>query len=299
MELKTKLNRRSLIAAGATALVALGAGITWKLGRSGPKESVRAGKVKGELPAGDPESKLWNNASSLKVALLNQAMFYPRLMKATISTIELRALTNGEQVAFRTEWGDEQADELESIVGFRDAVAVMLPLDLSADRPPIFMGSVGKPVYILQWKASWQRDINHGFQGVEVAYPNWFNDLYPGHPTWEKLGMSKEDARPFYPGLAVGNSLSRQQRSSPVEEMVAEGYGTLTSLAAQRSTGAGLLSKGKWKVSMALPTAGDDVPVLKPGMALPLALAVWDGGKRQVGGRKHYSDWITVELPGG
>lgn len=297
MELKTKLNRRSLIAAGATALVALGAGISWKLGRSGPKTSVRAGQVTGELPVSDPASALWNRARGLKVPLLNQTMFYPRLWQATIPQVEIRALTNGEQVAFRAEWGDEAANDLESIVTFRDALAVMLPLDPAAERPPIFMGSLGKPVYILQWKASWQRDLAKGFQGVEQSYPNWFNDLYPGHPTWEKLGMSQEDALPFYPGLAVGNSISQQKRTSPVEELVAEGYGTLTTLGEQRAGGGGVMSKGKWQVSLGLPAAGDDVPVLKAGMALPVAFAVWDGGGRQVGGRKHYSDWITVELP--
>lgn len=299
MELKTRLNRRSLIAAGATALVALGAGISWKLGRSGPRESVKAGAVTGELPIGDPESKLWNRGKRLKLPLLNQTMFYPRLWQATIPSIEIRALFNGEQVAFRAEWGDQAANDLESIVGFRDALAVMLPLDPTAERPPIFMGSVGKPVYILQWKASWQRDVAEGFQGVEKTYPNWFNDLYPGHPTWEALGMSQKDALPFYPGLAVGNTLSQQNRTSPVEELVAEGYGTLTSLSSQRAQGKGIQKSGKWQVSLGLPSAGDDLPALKPGMALPVAFAAWDGGDRQVGGRKHYSDWITVELPGG
>lgn len=298
MELKTKVNRRSLIAAGATALVALGAGISWKLGRSGPKTSVRAGKVQGELPVDDPQSSLWRRAKSLHVLLLNQNMFYPRLWKSTIPSMEIKVLTNGERLAFRSEWSDSAVDDLESIVRFRDALAVMLPLDPAANRPPIFMGSVGMPVYILQWKASWQRDLEKGFQGVEVAYPRWFNDLYPGHPTWVQLGMSEEDALPFYPGRAVGNLNAKQNRTTAVEELVAEGYGTLTSLKQQSGSGKGILSNGKWMVSVGMPGAGDDVPVLKPGTALPVAFAVWDGGERQVGGRKQHSDWITIELPG-
>lgn len=300
MQLKTQLNRRSVIAAGATALVALGASAAWWFGRdTAPKTAVKAKLVKGELPSTDPESKLWNSAERLKVPLLAQTMYYPRLWKATIPSVDVRVLTDGTRLSLLIEWGDAKQNDLESITAFRDAVAVMLPLNPEAERPPIFMGQAGKPVYVMQWKASWQKDMEQGFQGVEKSYPQWFNDVYPGHPTFQKLGQTEEAARQFYPGLALGNPMSTQDRKTCVEEMVAEGYGTLTSLAEQRAVGKASFAGGGWKVAVGMPGPGTDVPALKAGLAVPVAFAVWDGGERQVGGRKHHSDWITVTMPGG
>lgn len=299
MELNTKVKRRSLVAAGIGALAALGAGTAMLLRRPGTPGVLQAGRVQGELPLNDPEHKAWKSADSLAVRLLPQQMFYPRLQQATLQEMSVRALFNGQQLGFLIEWGDDKPDDLESIVTFRDAVAVMLPMNPAAERPPVFMGMAGKPVYILQWKASWQRDVDRGFQDVEQSYPRWFNDVYPGHPDLERLGMTAEAARAFYPGLAAGNILSRQQRTSPVEELVAEGYGTLTTLPVQRALGRGVSARGKWKVSLGTPAAGEDVPALKPGSSVPVAFAVWDGGKQQRGGRKHFADWIQVSLPGG
>lgn len=297
MQLKTKINRRSAIAAGITALAALGAGIAWRLGSNRePKTTVRAGRISEALPVGDPESPLWRRGARLTVPMINQTMYYPRLWKTTIPQMDVRVLTDGRSLAFLLEWGDDDQNDLESIVGFRDAAAVMLPLELEGEMPPIFMGSLGRPVYILQWKASWQRDMEKGFQDVEQSYPRWFNDVYPGHPTFAALGQSAEDAKQFYPGLAAGNSLSQQSRTSPVEELVAEGFGTLTSLKSQRSIGYGKFDKG-WKLSVGLPVGGDDVPVIRPGATVPVAFALWDGGERQVGGRKHYSNWVDVVIP--
>ena len=80
-------------------------------------------------------------------------------------------------------------------------------------------------------KASWQADVDRGQQTVRDAFPNGFNDWIP-----EEL-MDPELARVFYPGLAAGNPLSAAGKTSPVEELIAEGFGTLTHQAEQRATG--------------------------------------------------------------
>lgn len=299
MELSTKVKRRSLIAAGVGALAALAGGAVVLLRRPAQPGVLDASLVRGELPLTDPDNKAWQKADSLAVQLLPQQMFYPKLKQATLQQITVRALFNGKQLGVLVEWADEKADDVESIVTFRDAVAAMLPMQPAGDRPPVFMGMAGKPVYIMQWKASWQKDVDQGFQGVEKAYPRWFNDVYPGHPTLEALGLKGDAVKSYYPGLAAGNPLSQQKRTSPVEELIAEGFGTLTSLPQQRALGRGIYANGRWKVSLGMPAAEQDVPVLKPGSSVPVAFAVWDGGKRQVGGRKHYADWVQVNLPGG
>lgn len=299
MQLETKLKRRTLLASGAAALIAAGGAATWLLRRQPQDQgtpTLKAGTLQGDLPTADPAHAAWQSAPSLAVKVLPQQLFYPKLKAATIQELQVRALWNGTQLAFHLEWPDGGKDELESIVRFRDAVAVMLPLDPAAETP-VTMGAAGKPVYVLQWKASWQVDLDKGFQGVEASYPRWFNDVYPGHPTLEQLGMDAKAAQTFYPGQVVGNPLSRQQRASPVEELVAEGFGTLTSLATQQAKGRGMHGGGRWQVTLAPPASGADVPALKPGLTTPVAFAIWEGGNRQVGGRKHYANWVNVTLP--
>ena len=298
MDLYSRISRRWLIGVGVAALAAVGAGAAWAFRWRRPPGVMEAGSVSGDLPLLEPESKLWRKGDDLVVPLLAQQMAFPRLKAATIKDLTLRALFNGKELGFLLEWGDEKADDLESIVAFRDAAAVMLPMQSHGERPPVFMGMGGKPVYILQWKASWQKDIDQGFQDVEKSYPNWSNDVYPGHPALERYGMTGEAVTPFYPGLASGNPLSQQKRISPVEEMVAEGFGTLTTRPQQQALGRGVYTKGRWKVTVGVPM-GEGRPALQPGQQFPVAFAVWDGGRRQVGGRKHFADWIQVTLPGG
>lgn len=300
-----KVSRRAVVAAGAGALLAAAAAGTWLVKRSQgtPAKALKAARVKGDLPVTDPDSAMWKQAPKFLVQVTPQRMTSPWLQEATLDHIFVRALFNGQQLGFLLEWGDEKPDPLEAVDTFRDAVAVMLPMFPDPDPaklPPIIMGAAGKPVYILHWKASWQKDIDEGFQGVEKSFANWFNDVYPGHPDLERLGMDQEAAKVFYPGLAAGNLLSQRQRTTPVEELVAEQFGTLTPLPEQRAQGRGVFAGGRWKVSIGVPAAGADVPTLKPGQTVPVAFAVWDGAHQQRGSRKHHiPDWIPLSLPGG
>lgn len=296
---QTKLNRRWFLTAAAAVAAATGiGGGFWWLRSRGPAKTLDAERISGDLPIADPGSKLWRKADRVDLPLIAQQMALPWLAKATLKEVSLRALFNGTQLGFLLEWGDEQVNDLESIVRFRDAAAVMVPQDPGAARPPIFMGMKGKPVYIMQWKASWQKDVDAGFQGVEKSYPRWFNDVYPGGPVLAEQGMKPETALSYYPGLAADNPISRQTRTSPVEALIAEGFGTLTSLPEQPVQGKGLWADGRWKVSIGLPVGGT-APAIQPGGRLPVAMAIWDGSRQQRGSRKHFVDWIEVILPGG
>jgi hypothetical protein len=234
------------------------------------------------------------------VSLLPQQIVAPQLRTASIDEIVVRALFNGEQLAVQAEWSDAEPDTIESTARFRDSMAVMLPLDPAAGTvPPILMGAPGAPVRILHWKASWQVDRTRGFQDVDSAYPGWFNDVYPGHPELAARGLTDEVANAYYVARAAGNPLSLRDRASSVEDLVAEGYGTLTTRPQQAARGHGVHSRRGWRVAIELPAGDADGPRLQPGGRLPIAFAVWDGSVRQVGGRKHYTDWITIDLPAG
>jgi DMSO reductase family type II enzyme heme b subunit len=253
---------------------------------------VRARFVEGPLPD-DPTDPQWTAALPVGVTLLAQQMATPMLDEATISEMQLRVLHNGREIGFRLEWPDDTVNDLEAMGQFRDSVAVQLPVR-GDGTTPVTMGGPGWPVHILHWKASWQRQLADGPRRVRDAFPYAVNKTTP-----EQL-MGEEAARVVYPALYVGNIAAARERQSPVEELVAEGFGTLTTHDQQRATGNGLLANGRWQVVLRMPMAGDDgQPALQPASSTLLALAAWDGGHGQRGARKHWSNWLSLYLDGG
>jgi hypothetical protein len=183
-------------------------------------------------------------------------------------------------------------NDVSGLARFQDAVAVMLPAAGPAE-PPITMGAPGKPVHILQWRAGWQRDVELGrSQGVKDQFPNVIRDLDPGDI------LPAEAAVLYSPGRAVGNPMSAAMRTTPVEEVVAEGFGSTTTLAEQVAGGTAVHDEGRWWVVISLPLArGRGLAQIAAGRSWPLAVAVWSGDARNRGGRKHYATWapMTVE----
>jgi hypothetical protein len=245
----------------------------------------------GAIPLDDPEHPKWRLTQGILAALQPQQIAAPILHEAALDSLEVRALHNGSELAFLLEWDDPDRDDLNGIGRFHDAVAVQLPAVQAESPPPVTMGAAGNPVHILQWRASWQRDVERGRTGPQVLYPRLVLDISP-----DQL-LGPEAAAPYAPGRAVGNPLSAAKRSSPVEEIVAEGFGSATTLAEQRARGTGVYDEGRWAVSISLPlergTAG---ATIAPGSVWPAAFAVWLGSRGNRGARKHFADWISFEV---
>jgi hypothetical protein len=291
------LSRGQALGAIAAGSLLGGAGaLAVGLGIKAP-ERARAGAAlrvpyrRGRIPE-DVRADAWVDAPPILVALQPQQAVPPVLAQGDIDELKVRALHNGKELAFRLEWRDARLDETERIGRFRDAVAVQLPAADPATPPSVMMGSAGKPVHVLQWRASWQRDLGDRF-GVEDAYPNIIRDVSPD----DLLGA--EAAAPYTAARAAGNLLAAAERTTSVEELVAEGFGTLTPLARQRAWGAGAHDDGRWRVTIALPLARDEGgSAIEPGSTWPAAFAVWLGGRGNRGGRKHFSNWIQCTLEG-
>jgi DMSO reductase family type II enzyme heme b subunit len=288
---QSRMTRREMIAvlaAGAATMTAVG-GLVSQLARdSDPVEAdVRARFRDGPLPD-DPVDDAWRAPSPVKVPVFAQQMTTPRLEQGTVDEVELRVLHNGHDIAFRLEWHDDELDDLEAMGRFRDSVAVQLPIGRDGGTP-VTMGGPGKPVHILHWKASWQRQVANGPRTVRDVFPNAVNELTP-----ETL-LGEEAARVVYPALYVGNLAAARERVSAVEELVAEGFGTLTTHDQQRAVGTGTLRDGRWHVVIRAPmTGGRRHARMTPGATTEVAVAAWDGGPGQRGGRKHWSNWLSM-----
>jgi hypothetical protein len=289
-----KISRRSLIAAagaaGAGVAIAATIGALNRRPEAKAADRIVAKRQDGALPIDDPLDEGWFDADPVLVSVAPQQVVQPFLEEAGVSELTVEALHNGQELGLRLGWNDPDADDLNGIYIFHDAVAIQLPALAGAQPPPITMGAPGAPVHILQWRASWQRDLA-GRTGVEDLYPNVVRDETPDRV------LPGGTAQLFYVGRVVGNPLSVEQRTTSVEEVVAEGFGTATTLSEQRARGGGIHEAGRWAVTIGFPMerapAGDP---LQPGSTWPVAFAVWMGSMKNRDSRKHYANWLDLEL---
>jgi hypothetical protein len=284
--------RDALIAAGTVGAVGAGAlgfaGVIGLVsGEDDPATTLVAPRTS-DLPAADPTASGWQQAPELVVPLLAQQLVPPSLPTIGVADLRVRALHDGRRLAFRLEWEDATVEDLDGIGAYHDAAAVMLPTTPGAERPPVTMGEAGAPVDILQWRATWQRDVaSQGKTGVDQIYPRVVHDVMPDDV------LPPETAALYWVGRAAGNPLSLKTRTTSVERVVAEGYGTSTHVADAKPEGTGVHDGSSWHVTVTYP--GADLAASTPTTA---AFAVWLGSQDNRGGRKHYADWVPLRLDG-
>ncbi len=262
-------------------------------------DRLRAVQV-AQLPAmDDPFDAAWDDARSVSVDVMPQIQTAPTLDEQTIDRVDVQAMTDGRVIAFRLTWDiDEPAVQTRAGV-FADAVAVQFPL---VDHASFMMGMDGQPVHILYWKALWEHEREVGFQDVIDIYPHTWSDLYwfaNGEFPYRVDEAFDEDGSMWLVAEQAGNPQSQRQRAEPVEEMIAEGFGTLTALPESHTAARGAWRDGRWSVVIARPLDIDDDALaqrLRRGGEQQVAVAVWDGGAGNVGARKHWSAWVDFTI---
>ena len=166
----TSYTRKDAVLYGGAAVggfVVAGAAVTAVAKKAGDKSTPVEGApivarfVDGDLPVTDPGSDTWDKADAALVPLAPQQLVQPYLETAGVGSLDAKALSNGSQLALLLEWSDESVDDLDGIRRYHDAVAAQLPTR-AGNPPALTMGSPGTPVHILQWRATWQRDIDSG-----------------------------------------------------------------------------------------------------------------------------------------
>jgi hypothetical protein len=259
-----------------------------------------AGQTQEDLPVSDPDAQLWQQATPVEVPLSAQNVSKPFLLNSKIKSVTARALANDRQLAVLVAWADDtENDSTVAVQDFRDAVALQYPL--SQGQPFFCMGQQGGDVNIWHWKADWQADIL-ARQEMEDRYPDMYVDNYPFAPaTDDQVASAKDYTDPNYlPALAAGNLLARLEITTPVEDLVAGGFGSLTSQPAdgQNVAGFGAWKDGQWRVifSRDLKSTETDDVSFSPGQTYSIAFAAWDGANGERNGQKSTSQWINLVL---
>ena len=271
----------------AAALVAVASGLLGIMPASSQAQIVQV-RAAASIPRDDPFATFWNDIPPVEVALSTQNLTRP-MGGGTVAAIQLRAVHDGKRLYILSEWSDDTQDvAVDTTTSFTDAAAVEF-LSAGASRLPSFcMGDPGAGVNIWHWKADWQQEIDAGVDPGRIGYANMQVDQYP-----------QEGDPLFQTGLAAGNPLSALEHESPVENLVAAQYGTLTHADLQDVGGIGRWKDGRWRVLFVRSLESDEgSPAFAPGGKTNAAFAVWDGSDGQRDGMKSVSQFVDLEISG-
>jgi mono/diheme cytochrome c family protein len=258
---------------------------------------VRAARV--ERVPDNPDDGRWRLAEAAHLHLMPLWWRYTRPEELSV-----RALHDGRELALLLVWEDETHDSTAMRPqDFRDAVAVELAL---SDDPPFFaMGETGAPVNVWMWKAERQADLEPAFQDLEKIYPNIGIDSYP-NPLIGPLeqphrhALTLEAAPTFVTAWGAGNIVADPTRRAAAEDLRAEGFGTLRARPRtdQAVEARGVWATGSYRVVLrrTLRASGRDAARLRPGQALPVAFAVWNGAAGDRDGKKSVTIWQSLVL---
>jgi len=266
------------------------------------QSSIESRWMPGSVPVFDAKSSDWQRALPSQIPLTRQNITQPMLTKPSTQFVVVRSLNNGSWIAFMLEWeASSKHSSTVRIQDFRDGAALQFPLKKGA--PPFLgMGQKNSPVNIWHWKADWQEAIDSFFEDIQNVYPGMSVDYYPFAKVPYGVAKVTELDKTFSAGMGVGNPFSLSQYAfTPIEDLNAAGFGTLTTQPHQDVIGKGVWSEGRWKVIFARPmvTADPNDAVFEPGGTTSIAFAIWQGGNREVDGRKSFSNWHLVSIDKG
>jgi hypothetical protein len=247
--------------------------------------TLEAPRAAGPVPLDDPWSSTWDTVPKLRIPLSAQNIA-PPYGGGAIRSVTARAQHDAERVYFLLEWTDLAPDaSVTANLEFTDAAALQFPI--TDDATPYTMGGPDHPVNIWQWKAVWQSDIESGFETSAERWPDAVVDVYP-HP----------DDPLYRPAESLGNLNAQRDRITPIEDLVAEGFGTLTTAETQQVLGAGEWRDNRWRVvfSRSLSPGESQLASFGAGRTTPVAFAVWDGRAGDRNGQKSIAQFIDVRL---
>lgn len=271
----------------AAAAVAIVTGVLGVMPASSQVQVVPV-RAAASVPDDDPFAGFWNDVQPVQVALSTQNVTRP-MGGGTVDTVRVRAAHDGKRLYVVSEWSDRTQDmTIATTTQYADAAAVEFPAAGTSRIPAFCMGDPTAGVDIWHWKAVWQNDLDHGFTTSRNQYPDMQVDEYP-----------QADDPAFQTGLAAGNPLAVRDHASPVENLVAAQFGTLTHADVQDVGGVGRWKDGRWRVLFSKPLQGaDGAPSFTPGQKTNAAFAVWNGSAGQRDGIKSVSQFVDLQISG-
>lgn len=257
-------------------------------------------KVDNAPSTDNPLDAFWDSVAITELPLVAQQVAQPMLAEGTVPALSVQAVHDDQRYVWRLSWDQPSASDRSEVGTFSDAVAMQFPM---SDGAPYTMGGPKMPVRMLHWKATWQKDVDEGFQGVKQLHPNSDADFYwfaeNEDPQVVPASFENPKSKEWMIAELSGNPMADFNRQTPIEELTAHGFGSATHIGETPSQGRGVWESGKWYVVMDRPIATDD-PLIKrfdenPSQQL-VAFAVWDGEAANRGGRKNITNWTPMRI---
>jgi DMSO reductase family type II enzyme heme b subunit len=239
---------------------------------------LRALRVDGAVPDA-PDDAAWGRAEPMDVRLTGQVVVAPRWQNPSIELATLKAIYNGDDIAFLIEWDDPFQDtsheeaavfdtgELRKVGAYnsyvpandtipraletyRDSIALQFPVKppQGTAKPHFLRGAASNPVQLWKWMADRQAD---------------------GAPAVEE---------------ALARGWSQAPRAQPEDQ--------------QQVSSQASWDQGRWRLVMKRPLATEDRNDVQfpSGVFVPLAVNAWDGSNGEHGLIMSVSTWHYVFL---
>jgi ethylbenzene dehydrogenase len=229
-------------------------------------------KISGDLPR-RPDAAFWSSANAPKKISLElgpQMFTNPKWPDPSVKEVNLSAVRNGSDIVFLLEWEDATKDNFYGHSDrYTDQAAIMFPLQPAEEAPMITMGSENEVVNIWQWKAAWEKDSDDD---------------------------KNKRARRQEEYSTTGTAVAIPDRASPVEDLNAEGFSTLTIQDEQNVQGKGVWKDKRWRVVFRRSLIDSDSGDAQFKGDTQMAVAVWNGGNNERNGQKGIIGWVLLRL---
>lgn len=236
-------------------------------------------------PGVDPSADVWRHIPGVEVPLSGQTLTYPQggldVSGTGARTVTVRSVHTDVALYVSVRWRDAtNNDGTGATEEFADSVAVQWPADPRVSVPAVCMGQADKAVNIWQWRADSQAG-----PPTELVAPDGYVDGYPS---------TDEE---FYPARAAGNPYARAN-PTPVQNLVAGGFGTLAPVAEQTVQGRGVHENFIWTTVFRrdLASPGDLQPAFREPLSTDVAFAVWDGARGDRDGMKSVTAFVKLRI---
>ena len=237
--------------------------------------------VNQDLPV-DPADPIWDSAEPLEISLAGQIIWKPRWLIPSVDHMEIKAIFNDEDIAFRMVYDDRTKNVIhdeETLVPPTDTAYPIL-----ASEDPDFDPHYLNNEFELRDSVALQFPIKH-IDGAEKPHFMWGggkNQVY----------LLKWDS----------DSQESGNRNSVIE-LNAKGYKNFPKAQSddnQSASGKGIYSKGQWSVVIKKPLLSEDKKDTQfvKGRLIPISFQAWDGSNSENGSRMSLSTWNYLILEG-
>lgn len=243
----------------------------------------------------DPDAPAWEATPEYVAKLIPQDLVEPRQMSVSTPGVRVKAIRSETGVSFRLQWDDKTQNDLSDPGNFCDACAVQLPQKIEPTVPAPQMGEAAKGVEIAYWNAGWQAIVDGRGDSIQDIYPRAAVDHYPfqAKSLENDPAAQREMASRYAPARALGNKMAGP-RETPVQDLIAEGPGTVSPAPSTTSQGQGRRTATGWAVVITRRLPEGLLVTPNP----QVAFAVWDGDGQEVGARKMRTGWIALTIKG-